>query len=113
MKKLLKSILLVFALVLTIVVAGCSFEKLELTAANNETTIAQGDSIQLVVNDETATFTVTEGLEYTYYYDFGGVNLGTEVPTEVCWYSLVVDVIGNDEYNSYHTWKVFHIDAAE
>lgn len=61
MKKLLKSILLVFALVLTIVVAGCSFEKLELTAANNETTIAQGDSIQLVVNDETATFTVTEG----------------------------------------------------
>lgn len=62
-------------------------------------------------NPHTPTFTVTEGLEYTYHYDFGGENLGTEVPTKVGWYSLVVDVEGNDEYNSLHTWCVFHIDA--
>ena len=63
MKKSLKALLLVMMVLLAIIGVGCSFmEKLELTAPNNETTIAQGASIQLVVNDEKATFEVTEGL---------------------------------------------------
>lgn len=62
MKKTLKRLFLIIAFVFTALVAACNVEKLTLHAANYETTIAQGASIQLVVNDESATFSVTEGL---------------------------------------------------
>jgi hypothetical protein len=45
------------------------------------------------------TVTVTEGLEYSVYYNKGEEVYGTTYPTETGTYAMVVEVTGNDQYN--------------
>ncbi len=55
------------------------------------------------------TVTVTEGLEYSVYYNKGEEVYGTTYPTEPGTYAMVVEVTGNDQYNDLKQWLVFKI----
>ena len=55
------------------------------------------------------TVTVTEGLEYSVYYNKGEEVYGTTYPTETGTYAMVVEVTGNDQYNDLKQWLVFKI----
>lgn len=47
-------------------------------------------------------------VEYALHYESNG-NVTYEAPTEIGWYSVVVEVTENDKYASLKTWKVFNI----
>ena len=57
--------------------------------------------------DAAPTVTVTEGLEYTVQYDKDEKFYSNEFPTELGTYAMVVNVQGNEEYNSRKHWVVF------
>lgn len=62
MNKTMKSLLLVLTFMLIVLITGCNGPKLELKTENNSNKIAQGESVQLVVNETGAvTYEVTKG----------------------------------------------------
>lgn len=52
----------------------------------------------------------TDIVKYNYHYTCNEVNIGTEAPTEINWYSMVIEVENTDKYEANSSWLVFHID---
>lgn len=70
--------------------------------------IEKGSTLTLGV-DPIPTVTVTEGLDYTVHYE-NETGYNSEVfPSTPGTYSMVVEVTGNDQYNSRKDWAVFHL----
>lgn len=53
------------------------------------------------------------GVEANYHYSSEslGITNQLEAPTEIAWWSLVVETVATDIYASSRSWKTFHIDA--
>lgn len=47
---------------------------------------------------------------YSTHYTCNEVNIGSDVPTEIGWYALVVEVAETEKYHSSSKFSVFHID---
>jgi len=63
--------------------------------------------------DAEPTFEVTEGLNYTYQYEKDEKFFSNELPTTPGTYALVVNVEGNETYNSKAFWVVFTLVEPE
>ncbi len=61
MKMTFKSILITVTLLLILLITGCSTDRITLSAPNNATTISQGESMQLVSNDQNAKYEISSG----------------------------------------------------
>ena len=55
--------------------------------------------------------TVTEGLNYVTYYEQDEKKVSDTLPTTPGTYSFIVEVEGNDQYNSLRVWRWFRLEA--
>lgn len=76
--------------------------------------VANGSEL---VSGSQVTYTINDGLEHSVYFENeNGEQLDYNngfVPSEPGYYSLVIDVPGNDKYNSAHVWATYLVVAAE
>ena len=77
-----------------------------------EVTISIENGATLVIGvDAAPTVTVTEGLNYVTYYEKDEVKVSDTLPTEPGTYSFIVEVEGNEQYNSVRLWRWFRLEA--
>ena len=55
--------------------------------------------------------TVTDGVEYDWWFEKNEQSIGKNLPTEPGHYALVVQTVEDDNYVAYRTWRVFQITA--
>lgn len=81
-----------------------------------EITITYGDGtvmengVVFKIGDAEPVVTVTEGLTYVTYYEQNEVKVSDTMPTTAGTYSFIVEVTGNDQYNSARIWRWFVIE---
>ena len=72
--------------------------------------IENGDTL-VIGKDAAPTVTVPEGLNYVTYYEQNEVKVSDTLPTTPGTYSFIVEVEGNDQYNSLRVWRWFRLEA--
>ena len=88
----------------------CGVEVVEKVDPEVSISIDNGATLTIGV-DAAPTVTVTEGLNYTTYYEKDEVRVSDTLPTTPGIYSFIVEVEGNDQYNSVRLWRWFRLEA--
>ena len=88
----------------------CNFTLVE-NKLTPEITFSVETGVKLTLGvDAEPTVTVTEGLDYTVKYTSEAGYNSEEFPTEVGTYAMVVNVVGNEQYNSKEAYIVFTLE---